>query len=391
MQDIHITLCLVVHSRMGNLANALGSVGDLADAIIVVEVGNHHSDRVRHLSSEFDAQYIQVPDNIDQDFGLNAALSNVHDGWVFLLHHEEIFQSSRVTEMKKMMAKTDAIAFDLPVFDYKEPSNYYLETRLIRAEEGIKWDFPIRPTLDESIKRISNERNRTDLLGLITHSGIISLGKPEQTEGKLREQIRQISVVLEDSPDSLQYWYYLAEAATFLEDWDLAHGTVEKGLAAFMGKSGSAKKYPEAVNGLVGMFCTYMAKGEKSMEKTVDSLLVINNHMDSDGRMSLPLGYMLMGLGRISDAMEMQYRALDTFFISRRYFLPIDDGLFKPLWLLLTMAWQQSSSDLLKHVIKVQMILKKKNFEFPNLLMYIYKNDSPLFEAIHRVTSNSIF
>lgn len=376
---------------MGNLANALGSVRELADAIIVLEVGDHHGDRVRHLSSEFDAQYVQMPENIDENFGLNAALDAVEDGWALLLHHEEIFQSERVAEIKSVLAETDAIAFDLPVFHYKEPSNYYLETRLVRVKEGIKWDFPIRPTLDESIRRISKEKNRTDLLGLINHSGIISLGKPEQTEGNLREKIGQISGVLEDFPNSIQYWYYLAQMATLLEDWNLVHDTVEKGLAAFKDKAGSAKIFPEAVNGLVGMFCTYMAKGEQSMEKTVDSLLVISIHMDSDGRMSLPLGHILMGQGRISDAMEIQYRALDTFFSNRRYFLPIEDGLYKPMWLLWNLAWQQSSSDLLQHVVKVQMILTKKKFEFPNLLMYIYKSDSQLFEAIHRVTSNSIF
>ncbi len=390
MQDTHITLCLVVHSRMGNLANALGSVREIADAITVLEVGDHHGDRVRHLSSEFDAQYIQVPENIDEDFGLNTALDTVHDGWALLLHHEEIFQSIRVAEMKSLMAETDAIAFDLPVFHFKEPSNYHFETRLVRVNEGIRWDFPVRPTLDESIRRISIEKNRTDLLGLTNHSGIISLGKPEQTEDKLKEQIRQITGVMEDFPNSIQYWYYLAQMATLLEDWDLAHDTVEKGLAAFKDRAGSAKKFPEAVNGLVGMFCTYMAKGEQSLEKTVDSLLVISTHMESDGRMSLPLGHILVRQGRISDAMEIQYRALDTFFSNRRYFLHIEDGLFKPMWLLWKLAWQQSSADLLKHVIKIQMLLTKKNFEFSNLLMYIYKNDSQLFEAIHRVTSNSI-
>lgn len=380
-----ITLCLVVHNRFGNLANALHSMTRLTTEIVVVDAGDAGGQTVRHLSSEYDAQYYQVPANPDESVLLNTALTKVSTPWALFLNQQEVFHAAEPQIILDRLKDTSAISFDFPIIRFNEPSNHHFETRLIRTDRGFYWTHVIFPSLMVSSDQAGEGNQLKWPVNFITGAAIVSLGDPELEEWALRDALVRIEQELDRDPDSVRYWYHLAETATRLKEWDRAHSAVEAGLGVLGKKSDASGYEPWSVNGLLGMFCEDLLIGNYYPEKTIDSLWTIYNHMESDGRFSVPLGQLLLAINREEDATAAQHKALDTFFNERQYYISLEKGLFKPALLVWKTESQHSNERLLRSVIEIQDKLKRRQYKLQAVLEYVYKHNQPLFFTIQTI------
>jgi len=107
--------------------------------------------------------------------------------------------------------------------------------------------------------------------------------------------------------------------------------------------------------------------------------------MAGDGRFSVPLGRLLLAIHREEDAISVQHRAAECFFQERRYHLPIEEGLYKPILLVWEIEVRRAREDLLRSVVTIQALLSKRNYEMEPLLKFISDRNSALFNTLQDV------
>ena len=384
-----ITLCLVVSNRNGNLANALHSGSRLAAHIVVVDSGSSGRSGA-HLASEYDARYLQVPADPDESALLNMALDKVESIWALFLRQQEVLHNDDPAAIFKQLHSDKVLAFELPVVYFHEPANHHFETRLFRANAGIQWQHQIYPTVDESLAAAVESKGLAPQPKILATSAIVSLGEPDWEEWELKDALIRIERELDTDSNQVRYWFHLAELATKLEEWDRAHAAVEEGLSVISRASGIALEQPQAVNGLISMFCGTMLRSEYYPENTVESLLTIFLNMAGDGRLGVPLGRLLLAVGRVDDAIKVQRLAVENFFHQRHYHMNLAEGLYQPVMFEWEMCWNKSGDELLDSVVEVQTILGRHNYKLQSILAYIYEHHQKLFFEIQTVLQRSL-
>ena len=386
-----ITLCLVVQNRYGNLANALNSVNRLSARMVVVDAGPGNS-AVAHLASEYDADYLQVPADPDESALWNQALDRVQSPWALFLYQQEVLHNDDPETLFTQVREAEAggIAFDLPITHFSEPRNHHFETRIVRTGAGVSWSHLVYPNLDDSLAVTARDRGLAPPAQIMASAAVVSLGEPEYEEWELRDVLLRIEQELDRDAEQVRYWFHLAEVAIRLEEWDRSHAAVEEGLSVIYRTPGIALEEPQAVNGIIGLFCQTMLRSEHYPEKTVQSLLTIYRNMPADGRFAVPLGRLLLAIGREVEVAQVQRNAVDCYFNQRRYHLSSAEGLYTPVMFEWELAWQQTGDQLLKSIVEVQTILKSYNFRLQPILQYIYQHHQKLFFEIQTILQQSL-
>ena len=195
-----LTLCLVIHDRHGNLANVLQSVNRLASDMVVVDAGGGSGQSVKHLTSEYDAKYLLSPADPDESALLNKALREVDTTWALFLNQQEVLHTNDDHAFLANLDDPDALAYDLPIMHLSEPNNYHFETRLIRADAGIRWQHGVYPTLGESIEQVAERKALESPVGLIPIAVVVSLGDPHPEEWELRDTLVRVERELDRNP-----------------------------------------------------------------------------------------------------------------------------------------------------------------------------------------------
>ena len=385
-----VTMCMVVHTRSGNLANALHSVNRVASQMVVVDAGGGGGQTVRHLASEYDAIYRQVPADPDESALINTALDQAMTPWALFLHQQEVLHAEDPQAILEYLANTEAIAFDLPIMPFDEPSNYFFETRLIRTDRQLRWEHTISPSLTASLNRAAEKARLERPADIMPLVAIVSLGEQEPEEWELKDAIVRLERELDQDPQAIRYWYLLAKTAGALKERDRAQSAVEEGLNMVSRQPDTPRREPDAVNGLIGMFCDALLTGQYYPEKTVESLLTIYNNMEGDGRFSVSIGNLLRAVNRESDAIAAQHQAVENFFNERRYYLSLEEGLFKPILLVWEIEFLHSREDLLRSVIEFQTLLNRRQWRMQPLLQYVFNHNPPLFNAIQEILQQSL-
>ena len=377
-----LTLCLVIQSRSGNLANALHSVNKVASRSVIVHAGGGGSQMVEHLASEYDAQYLRVPADTDESSLLNTALDQVRSPWALFLNQQEVLHTSAPETLLDWLTSAASLAIDFPIVSFDEPRNYYFDTRLIRTDRALRWEHEAYPTLDASLDRAARESGIEQPTVYMPHGAIISLGPPEPGERELRDTIIQVERVLDKNPKLVRYWYHLAVAAKAIKDWERANAAVEEGLTVVSTEPDIPRLEPMAVCGLIAMLCESLLAAQYYPEKTVESLWVIFGNMEGNGRLSVLLGRLLLAAKRPKDAIKAQYMAVENFFHERRYYLSMEEGLYNPIMSAWEMELALPRSELIKSTIRIQTLFDSRKFKMQRLLQFVSNSNQALFTAL---------
>lgn len=358
--------------------------------MVILEARETATKTVKHLASEYDADYIHIADQRNEAYLLNRSLKQAPTSWALFLNQQEVLHMEDSLPVLKSIKGTNAIAFDFPVIRLAEPNNYHFEIRLIRTDKNLRWQHAIHPTLNSSLNMAVEKFQLSQVAELMPHVAVVSLGEPEREERELQERLVRIEKELEKDPLSARYWHHLARIARRLELWPRAHQAVEEGLNVISRRAEATYDEPDGANGLLGMFCESLLKGKFDLEKTVNSLWTIFHNMVSDGRFSVPLGRLLLASGRRKQMVAAQLVAMENFFNKRRYHLPLEEGLYSPALLIWEIESDRGDHELLNSVIKVQSLLKQHKFDFQIVLKYIYEQNRDLFSRIQEVLQESL-
>ena len=377
-----LTLCMVIQSRSGNLANALHSVNKVAGHSVIVHTGGGSSQMVEHLASEYDAHYLRVPADADESSLLNKALDQVRSPWALFLNQQEVLHTAVPETLLDWLEKMAALAIDFPIVSFEEPRNFYFDTRLIRTDRALRWEHEAYPTLDSSLYRAARESGIEQPTAYMPHGAIISLGTPEPEEWELRDTIIRVERELDKNPMSVRYWYHLAEAAREIKEWERANAAVEEGLKVVSTEPEIPQQEPRAVCGLIAMLCDSLLAAQYYPEKTVESLWVIFGNMEGNGQLSVPLGRLLLAANRPGDAIKVQYMAVENFFHERRYHLSLEEGLYKPIMLAWELELELRRSELIKSTVRIQTLFESRQLKMQPLLQFVSNSNQTLFTAI---------
>jgi tetratricopeptide (TPR) repeat protein len=358
--------------------------------MVIVDAGGAGSQAVRHLASEYDAQYIPVAADPDEAALLNIALGNVKTPWALFLNQQEVLHAEDLQSIVDFLSNTQAFVVEIPLARISEPGNYYFENRLLRTDRNLRWEHMVYPSLDASLEQVAGKDGLENSISLLPVAAIISLGEPEYEEWEFRDAVVRIERELDKNPSSPRYWYFLARTSRALEEWDRAHAAVEEGLSIVSKNVEAPHKAPQAVNGLIGMFCASLLAGDFYPEKTVESLWMIYNNMEGDGRFSVPLGQLLLAVNRIEDAISAQRKAVDSFFSHRRYYLSLEEGLYQPILFAWELEASRNQEHLLRSVIDIQVALSQRQKKIQPLLQHIHEHNPTLFVSIQEILQKSL-
>lgn len=127
-----LSVCLMVKDEEEFLAGALESVRELADQVVVVDVGS--TDRTVQIAEEFGAE-VYTFDRAD-DFGAarNEALRHADGDWVLVLDADERVDPESHAEIRRLMATNSFVGLQVRVLNYTrtEGTSEVLEHRILR-------------------------------------------------------------------------------------------------------------------------------------------------------------------------------------------------------------------------------------------------------------------
>ena len=112
--------------------------------------------------------------------------------------------------------------------------------------------------------------------------------------------------------------------------------------------------------------------------------------MEGDGRLSLPLGKLLLAVNRIEDAISAQRKAVDSFLGHRRYYLSLEEGLYQPILFAWEMEASRNQEHLLRSVIDIQVALNQQQKKIQPLLQHVHDHNPTLFVSIQEILQKSI-
>jgi glycosyltransferase involved in cell wall biosynthesis len=196
-----LTLCMIAKDEEETIRQALESVKDIVDEVIVVDTGS--SDKTREIVREFGGKVIDAEWQDDFSAARNLALSEATGDYILcldadefidprerfgLLLAKELLPPARETRAYRIKVEPAKEAVELSVsylsrLKGQEPADYQI--RIFPAGMGIRFNGAAFESVDESLRHLGIEATGNDIFK-ITHS------KPD---GKVRDQ-RKIPSVL---------------------------------------------------------------------------------------------------------------------------------------------------------------------------------------------------
>lgn len=153
-----ISLCMIVKDEAATLGNALASVKDVVDEIIVVDTGS--TDDTVAVAQSHGAEVPTFPWVKDFAAARNASLAHATGDWVLVIDADEVLQPDVATLLKALdqgqplggIPAENILAVNLLRLELGAiQAPYTLITRFFRRLPGITFNRPYHETVDDSI------------------------------------------------------------------------------------------------------------------------------------------------------------------------------------------------------------------------------------------------
>lgn len=176
-----ISLCMIVKNEESCLANALDSVKNLVDEIIIIDTGSE--DKTIEIAKKYTEDIFFKKFNNDFSEIRNFALEKASSDWVLVLDADEVISEKDISKIKDLIKKHNneknvmgfkfiqrtymnkkiPIRWNNNVDDKYDESKGYIGwmyrgiTRLFRNDSRIKFELPIHETVIKAIKRVNGK------------------------------------------------------------------------------------------------------------------------------------------------------------------------------------------------------------------------------------------
>ncbi len=170
-----IALCMIARDEENFIENAIRSVKDVVDEIVVVDTGS--KDKTPVIARELGAKVFHFDWNDDFSAARNFGLKNVSSDWVFILDaDEEILREDAIKLrgladmdreaflfIQKNYSNTEGFGF---IPDPRKPFKGFYPTfiiRMFRTDKGLEFQGFVHETIDISLAKIKARIGITDI------------------------------------------------------------------------------------------------------------------------------------------------------------------------------------------------------------------------------------
>jgi glycosyltransferase involved in cell wall biosynthesis/Tfp pilus assembly protein PilF len=316
-----VSLCMIVRDEEKFLPQALASVKDYVDEIVICDTGS--KDRTIVIARSYGATVIEREWRNDFSWARNQSLAMATKRWVlFLDADEELTEDSRPA----LLALKNVPAYHMALFtriinrtdDYRgsgDVSHHVI--RIFPNDERIRFYGPIHeyPALDGTRESIDAVASAITLI----HHGYVNTIVAERNKGQRNLEI--LLAATANEPDNPYHWYNLGTTAYLNKDYELALRSLER-MYELVG-SGSRAFMPNGLALLGDLYCDHFndpVKGEAfARASLVRSPHYANAHM--------MLGKTLVAQQRYDEAREAYTAAIEDAAYAKNQFI-VDDQVY---------------------------------------------------------------
>jgi tetratricopeptide (TPR) repeat protein len=168
-----LSLCMIVKNEEASLPQALSSVKEVVDEMIILDTGS--TDRTAEIAKEFGASVYHFEWCNDFSAARNEALKYVQGQWVLVLDADEVLTPEIVPEMKQAIKSNslgDSSASRHVVINLvrqevgASQSPYSLVSRLFRNHPKIRFSRPYHAMVDDSVQELLQREPRWQVVSL---------------------------------------------------------------------------------------------------------------------------------------------------------------------------------------------------------------------------------
>jgi len=214
-----LSLCMIVKDEEEHLPNALNSIKDAVDEIIIVDTGS--TDNTIEIARSFGAKVYHYEWNNDFASARNEALKYATCDWILSMDADDEMNADDIRRLKEVLSETDALGFAIPIFSeiYDRQTNMKNTTvnylvRIFKNDPQIRFSRRIHEFVDQSIYDIGG---KIEILEIpVFHRGYIDV---EILNKKLERNKRLLEVALEENPEDHSLLVYMGK--TYMEENEL--------------------------------------------------------------------------------------------------------------------------------------------------------------------------
>jgi tetratricopeptide (TPR) repeat protein len=168
-----LSLCMIVKNEEASLPQALSSVKEVVDEMIILDTGS--TDRTAEIAKEFGASVYHFEWCNDFSAARNEALKYVQGQWVLVLDADEVLTPKIVPEMKQAIKSNslgDSSATRHLVINLvrqevgASQSPYSLVSRLFRNHPKIRFSRPYHAMVDDSVQELLQREPQWQVVSL---------------------------------------------------------------------------------------------------------------------------------------------------------------------------------------------------------------------------------
>ena len=214
-----LSLCMIVKDEEEHLPNALNSVKDAVDEIIIVDTGS--TDNTIEIARSFGAKVYHYEWNNNFASARNEALKYATCDWILSMDADDEMNADDIRRLKEVLSETDALGFAIPIFSeiYDRQTNMKNTTvnylvRIFKNDPQIRFSRRIHEFVDQSIYDIGG---KIEILEIpVFHRGYIDV---EILNKKLERNKKLLEVALEENPEDHSLLVYMGK--TYMEENEL--------------------------------------------------------------------------------------------------------------------------------------------------------------------------
>lgn len=235
-----ITLSMIARDEEKFIANAIESVKDVVDEIVVVDTGS--KDRTAEIARELGAKVLHFKWNDDFSAARNFGLKEATSDWLLVLDADEEILKEQAPKLRQMAElENDAYIFMQKNFSNTQAFGFVPESRkgfkghypsfifrMFRTGKGISFEGFVHETIDASLARIKARVGMSNV-------PIYHFQELKGSDAFREKQLKYAEMLekgLDKYPDKAKAYHHIGIAYyRFREDYEKAISCFEKSIA----------------------------------------------------------------------------------------------------------------------------------------------------------------
>jgi len=197
-----LSLCMIVKNEESSLPQALNSVKDVVDEMVILDTGS--TDKTVEIAKEYGARVYQSDWCNDFSAARNEALQYVQGKWVLVLDADEVLTPSIVPELQQVIHNEQYLLINLIRQEVGAAQSPYSQvSRLFRHHPEVHFSRPYHAIVDDSIAQLL-EREPQWRIASLPKVAILHYGyQPEAiaSRDKYNRGVQAMEAFLAEHPD----------------------------------------------------------------------------------------------------------------------------------------------------------------------------------------------